>query len=179
MVEYPLKWITKNLAVGYAPRSDNDLRSLKQQGIQAVVNLCAECYDLHEIEQLAGIDVYYLPIPDEEAPSLDDMVKALDWLETRLADGKKILVHCRFGIGRTGTLVTAYFLKNGFSLKEAHEKMRHTPTAPASRIQWDFLDEFSKKLGLSKIKRYAGEEKKSFGLGKFFEKYKKMKEWLE
>lgn len=179
MVEYPLKWITRDLAVGYAPRSYDDLHSLKQQGIQAIINLCAECYDLYEIEQSAGIDVYYLPVADEDAPDLDDMAQALDWLEVRLAEGKKILVHCRFGIGRTGTLVTAYLLKNGLSLKEARKKMRHTPAAPTSRIQWDFLYEFSKKLGLSKIKRSAGEDNKSFDVGKFFEKYKKMKEWLD
>ena len=179
MAEYPLKWITKHLAVGYAPRSNDDLRSLKQQGIQSVLNLCAKCYDLHEIEQVAGFDVYYLPIPDEDAPNLDEMAQALTWLETKLAEGKKILVHCQFGIGRTGTLMTAYFLKNGYSLKEAHEKMRHTPAAPASQIQRDYLDVFSKKLDLSKLKRSAGEGKKSSGLGKFFENYNKMKEWLE
>ena len=62
MAYYPLKWITNNLAVGYAPGSDNDILSLKQQGIQAIVNLCAECYDLHEIEQSAGFNVLTKPI---------------------------------------------------------------------------------------------------------------------
>jgi len=141
MAEYPLKWIINNLAVGYAPRSDNDILSLKQQGIQAIVNLCAECCDLHEIERSAGFDVHYLPIPDEGASILENMIQALEWLETRLVESKKILLHCRFGIGRTGTLVTAYLLKNGLSLKQAREGLRHTPAAPTSRIQWDFLEE--------------------------------------
>ena len=39
---YPLKWIGENLAVGYAPNSYEDLSFIKAQGIDTIVNLCAE-----------------------------------------------------------------------------------------------------------------------------------------
>ena len=58
--EYPMRWITPNLAIGYGPRSPSDLKSMQKQGIDAVLNLCAECYDLHEAEERAGFSVYYL-----------------------------------------------------------------------------------------------------------------------
>ncbi len=45
MRKYPVTWITTDLAVGYAPRSHNDLDAIRAQGIAAIVNLCAECYD--------------------------------------------------------------------------------------------------------------------------------------
>jgi hypothetical protein len=51
-------WITKNLAVGHAPMSYDELESLKEQGITAIVNLCAEFCDLHEIEAKAGFEVF-------------------------------------------------------------------------------------------------------------------------
>ena len=70
MSKYKLTWITDNLAVGHAPMSYADLEVIRKQGIDAIVNLCAEYCDLHEIEEKTGFEVYYLPIPDENAPEL-------------------------------------------------------------------------------------------------------------
>ena len=77
MKEYPVRWIATELAVGYAPRSYKDLGAIRAQGIAAIVNLCAECYDLFDSEKNAGFEVYYVPIPDEDAPALEDLEKAL------------------------------------------------------------------------------------------------------
>ena len=93
MQEYPIKWITENLAVGYAPRSHADLETIRTQGISAIVNLCAECYNLHELEKIANFEVYYLPIPDEGAPDMEDLEKALTWIEESIANGNKVLIH--------------------------------------------------------------------------------------
>ena len=150
MLEYPVRWITAELAVGYAPRSHDDLATIRSQGIGAIVNLCAECYDLYGIEKNAGFDVYHMPIPDEEAPALDDLERALAWVGDFINAGKKILVHCRFGIGRTGTFVAAYLMSKGYSLKTAILKMKHTPSAPMSRSQWDLLERYSEKMGVLK-----------------------------
>ena len=147
MTEYTLTWITDNLAVGHAPMSYDDLEVIRKQGIDAIVNLCAEYCDLHEIEGKTGFEVYYLPIPDENAPEIEDIEKALNWLDEAISMGKKVLVHCRFGIGRTGTFVTAYLVKKGFSLKVAGKKMKHSCSAPSSYGQWKFLKKYAKKVG--------------------------------
>ena len=57
MLEYPVRWITDELAVGYAPRSHDHLATIRSRGITAIVNLCAECYDLHVTEKNAGWEV--------------------------------------------------------------------------------------------------------------------------
>jgi protein-tyrosine phosphatase len=65
-----------------------------------------------------------------------DMAKqALGWLDSTLAQNKKVLVHCRFGIGRSGTLLTAWLLKQGYTLENALEMLRHTPSEPKSGQQ--------------------------------------------
>jgi hypothetical protein len=165
---YPLKWITSQLAVGPAPRSQAHIDEIKQKGIDGVLNLCAECYDLHEIEAAAGFFVHWLPIADEDAPEVDAATEALIWLDEMLAQEKKVLVHCRFGIGRTGTMLAAWLLKQGHALEDALKMLGHTPAEPKSERQWDFLSAFSRSLGLSPVTAPADPEKEPSRLGKFF-----------
>ena len=146
MTEFPLKWVTESLAVGYAPMFQVDLESLKQQGIDAIVNLCEEFCDLHEIQMEAGFDVYYLPITDECAPDMEAMEAAIEWVDSTVALGRKVLVHCRFGIGRTGTFVTAYLMKNGLDMKAAAKALKHTTANPSQYCQWKLLRSYKKKL---------------------------------
>ncbi|BBO75576.1 hypothetical protein DSCW_29930 [Desulfosarcina widdelii] len=174
---YPLKWVTKQVAVGYAPHSLADIEAIKSSGIEAVLNLCAECYDLHEIENAHGLDVHWLPITDEDAPQLEDAQKAIDWLNSKIGANKKVLIHCRFGIGRTGTVVMAWLLGQGYSADQAEALLDHTPSEPKSRRQWDFLDAYSKSIGANAIERPADLETRRSRLGKFFRKYILMNEW--
>ncbi len=171
MQKYRLEWVTDDLAVGYAPMSYVELDSIKEQGINAIVNLCAEFCDLHEIEEKTGFEVYYLPIPDENTPDMDDMEKALAWLDEAIYLGKKILVHCRHGIGRTGTFVTSYLLRRGLGLKVASRKMRNTRATPANYIQWKLLRKYGKKSGVLKVREPSLEAKNVVDLSVYFSDY--------
>ncbi len=179
MPDYPPKWITERIAVGYAPRSLADLETIRSQGIGAIVNLCAECYDLHELEKKAGFDVYYLPVADEGAPDIESLDKALAWIEALIAEGKKVLVHCRYGIGRTGTLVVAYLFKNGHSLRQALNKMKHTPSIPMSDQQYRLLRKYSEKLGLPRAPVSEAQMKMADESDTFFKKWSAMQKWFD
>ncbi|MGQ9811919.1 MAG: protein-tyrosine phosphatase family protein [Dissulfurimicrobium sp.] len=60
------------------------------------------------------------------------MERALAWLDEAIYLGKKVLVHCRHGIGRTGIFVTAYLIWRGLGLKLAAKKMELTYATHAS-----------------------------------------------
>lgn len=171
MSPYPLKWITENLAVGYAPMSHAELDAIKASGIDAIVNLCAEFSDLHDIETASGFEVYYLPIWDEDIPELEDMEKALSWLDEAIYLGKKVLVHCRHGIGRTGTFVTSYMIRKGLTLKAAAKKLKTSSANPSNYGQWKLLKKYGKKSGALKIREPSLEIKNRVDLSLFFSDY--------
>lgn len=174
MSDYPLTWITSHLAVGHAPMSYDELASIKSQGIDAIVNLCGEYSDLHEIEESSGFEVFFLPIPDETAPKMEQMEEGLAWLDEAIYLGKKVFVHCRHGIGRTGTFVTAYLLRRGFSLKEAGKMLKTTRANPTNFSQWWLLRKFSKKEGKLTLQEPTPENRKNDDLEPFFTRYEEL-----
>ncbi len=173
MSAYPLTWITDSLAVGHAPMSYDELDSIKNQGIDAIVNLCGEYCDLHEIEEGAGFEVFFLPIPDETAPKMEEMESGLAWMDEAIYLGKKVLVHCKHGIGRTGTFVTAYLLRRGFNLKKAGKLLKKTDTRanPTNFSQWWLLRKYGKKEGQLTIHEPNPQNRKHDDLSPFFGRY--------
>lgn len=170
-MSYQLTWITQSLAVGCAPMSYAQLDTIRENGVHAIVNLCAEFSDLHEIEEKAGFDVFYLPIWDEDVPGMDEMEAALAWMDEAIYLGKKVLVHCRHGIGRTGTFVTAYMIRKGLGLKAAAKKLKRSQANPSTYSQWKLVKKYNKKSGMLKIRKPSLEIKNKVDLGWFFLDY--------
>lgn len=172
MTRYQLSWITDSLAVGYAPMSYAELDSIKEQGVTAIVNLCGEFSDLHEIEEQSGFEVFFLPVPDESAPEMEEMEKALAWLDEAIYLGKKVLIHCRHGIGRTGTFVSAYLLRKGIGLKVAETILKKSTRAtPTNYVQWRLLKKYGKKSGGLTIRKPSLEGRHVVDLSEFFSEY--------
>lgn len=179
MTAYPLHWVTDRLALGHAPMSYDELKSIREQGVDGIVNLCGEYCDLHQIEEDYGFEVYYLPVQDNEAPSLQETEKALQWLDESVYLGKKILIHCTLGIGRTGTFLTSYLLRRGFSPKLARKKLAKTRAESTSFNQWWFLRKFGRKEGKLTVREPSLEGSKLVNLGPYFEEYEAVVEKVE
>lgn len=177
--EYPVNWITKNLAAGRAPMSYEEFDTIKKAGINAIVNLCREFSDLHELEEGAGFEVYYLPIWDEDTPEMEDMEKALAWLDEAIYLGKKVLVHCRHGIGRTGTFITSYMIRKGIGLKAASKKLKSSSANPSNYGQWKLVRKYNKQSGMLRIREPSLEFKNKVDLGFFFSDYEDLVKKVE
>ena len=168
---YEFTWVTNRLAAGHAPMSHEDLDSIRDQGIDAIINLCGEFSDLHELEEQAGFEVYYIPIPDETAPTIEQLEQALAWLDEALYLNKKVLVHCRHGQGRTGTLLSAYFVRRGLGLKKAEKILKNTRASPTNFSQWRLLRKFHKQEGVLTATAPQVESERPHDLAPFLEEY--------
>ena len=171
MADYPISWLTESLGLGHAPLSHEEMESIRQQGIHAIVNLCGEFCNLHEIQREYDFEVYYLPTCDNEVPSMDELDKALDWLDEALYLGKRVLVHCRFGIGRTATFVMAYLLRKGYGLKVARKRVEETRAVSSSFSQWRLLKKYHKQAGTLKIRQPSLDNGPIVELNPFFQEY--------
>lgn len=154
--------------------SHADLESLRRQGVDAILNLCAEFCDLHEIEEKAGFEIHYLPTDDEGIPDPTALERALDWLNACLFTGKKVLVHCRFGIGRTGTVLTAFLLRRGYALKEARKILEGSRARPESYVQWKMLRRYCRREGSPGVCRFDLRERSLVDLSPYFSEYEEI-----
>ncbi len=134
--KYRLDWVTDRIAVGSAPLSYAQLDHIREQGIEAIVNLCAEYCDLHEIEAGHGFDVFYLPVPDECTPDCGALERAMNWMDDVLTQHKRLLIHCRLGMGRTGTLLYAYLWSRNLHHGISKERLDTLRSRPCNYSQW-------------------------------------------
>lgn len=71
-----------------------------------------------------GIRAVRRPMRDFTAPSRGEMREILDLIDSELAGGGVVYLHCYGGIGRTGTVVGCYLVRHGTPPEDAIETIR-------------------------------------------------------
>ena len=115
---------------------DADLNVIKAWGANAVVTLLEEFElgmlgipTLPSLLQERKIEWHHLPIRDVDVP--DRHFEEKWWVSGQrlreiLSDEGKVLLHCRGGIGRTGTIAARLLVEFGFKPSHAIELVRKT-----------------------------------------------------
>ena len=136
--------------------------------------------ELPAIQENAGFEVYYLPIEDEEAPDIASLDKALDWLDEQLYLGKYVYIHCRHGIGRTGTVLNAYLLRRGLGHRRAAKILHELRAEPANFRQWRTVRKYGAQNTPLKIKTPSLEfgEETALSLTPFLSDYHHLQETI-
>ncbi len=141
-----IDWVDGRLAVGGA-FSPNQVELLKAEGVRAVVDLRAEAADDPDLLRQHGVEFLHLGVPDGEPPSAAQLERGIAWVREQWARGRKVLVHCQGGLGRSPCFATALLVAEGLSLEEAFERVKAARRAAAlTASQWEALRRFGLKV---------------------------------
>jgi atypical dual specificity phosphatase len=122
---------------------DDDLHWLACQGIQAVLSLteaplAQQALDRH------GLTGLHLPVADLTAPTPQQFLDALTFIDCQHALDRGVVVHCRMGQGRTGTVLAAHLVRRGMDPQAALDELRAIcPGAISSPAQERALQAFA------------------------------------
>jgi atypical dual specificity phosphatase len=105
------------------PRREDALLWLSRQGISVLVNLHERPHNPSSISRHSLAEVH-LPVRDFTPPSPEQLDHGVEAIAGALAEGKRVAVHCRAGLGRTGTLLACYLVYTGLSPEEAINRVR-------------------------------------------------------
>ncbi len=143
------RFVDDNVAFSRMP-TRSELGKVAEE-FDAVVVLVREFelpYPLEEWKK-RGIEVLHSPISDFTAPSLSQLLEILQWIDIRAREGKRTLVHCMGGLGRSGTVAVAWLMySKNLSLHEALRRVRSlrpgaVETSEQMEVLWE-LQEFLK-----------------------------------
>lgn len=129
-----MSWVTPQLAVGGRIHPE-DIARLAHAGVTAVVDTRSEYQDDEQALAAEGIKLLYLPTPDTQPLTLDDIRRGATWVNERLAEGERVLIHCEHGVGRSVLLTAASLVAGGMSAQEAIDlvQRRRWQAAPNHR----------------------------------------------
>lgn len=121
---------------------DYDLDLLRRVGIRVLVTLTERDIDTQALAR-HGLRNIHLPIFDREAPSLAQAYMLIRRIQKLMDEGLTVAVHCKAGIGRTGTVLAAWMVREGgLSAASALQLLRNVNRAYVQTpLQEAFLHE--------------------------------------
>lgn len=162
-------WVSPyRLLAGYYPGDvdaasrQRKLRALLSIGVRHFINLTSHAdrdrlgrpfrgyeSDLYELaDSSKGPSYHHFPIVDGSVPSFASMTSLMTVLDDCLSDGTVTYLHCRGGIGRTGTVVSCFLLYHRVvELADVFDRLqelrqldeRHSLAAPETQEQRLFV----------------------------------------
>ncbi len=115
--------------------------------------------DFLERAREAGIEVDHFPIRDVDTPleaQSDGYAALVQRILDRLREGKTVVVHCRGGLGRTGTVVSSVLVALGRGADEAiglARETRRSDRTVETRQQEEYVRAFARRRRSEDVRR--------------------------
>ena len=97
-----------------------DVPDLAKMGVTSILNTCAEYPGPVDQYQTYDMVQFRLPTVDFTHPTLDNIEKGVAFIDSEIAKGHKVYVHCKAGRGRSATIVACWLMKQkGMTAEQA------------------------------------------------------------
>jgi protein-tyrosine phosphatase len=113
-----MSWITTHLAVGGRIHQE-DIKALAAAGVNYVVDTRSEYRDDAEALAKEHIELLYLPTADSRPLTIEQMLQGSQWVQERMEQGGRVLIHCEHGVGRSVLLTSAVLVYGGMNAQDA------------------------------------------------------------
>lgn len=113
-----ISWITEQIAVSGA-FFDDDIGFLRRRGVDAIIDLRSEYCDNQEQIEKCGMQFLHIEVDDCDSPTKRQLEEIFKFVEPLLNKGKKVLIHCQNGCGRSPLVAVAIISKRGMLIPEA------------------------------------------------------------
>lgn len=139
-------WIDKPHLAGLAfPQAREELQWLRRQGIQLLISLSEDPPRRDWIND-AGLLLLHVPVEDFHPPTQRQIDLCISSIEKVHQQGMGAAVHCRAGLGRTGTILACWLVAQGKQPGEAVREIRRLrPGSVETSEQVDAIEEFARR----------------------------------
>lgn len=117
-------FLQDKIAASGLPVGERAYRWLGDHGVSAILCLTEDAWGEKESRN-AGIEYKHIPMINKQGEIPAKLDQAVNYITESLDEGKRVLVHCQAGQGRTGMVLAAYLIKKeGYSVQDAIKYVR-------------------------------------------------------
>ncbi len=102
---------------------DMDLKALSRCGVTMLITLTEKDFPQDALAR-HGLKNFHLPVYDHEPPTVAQIQMLLARMSAAMRRGEVLAVHCLAGLGRTGTVLAAWMVREGLTAEEALRRVR-------------------------------------------------------
>ena len=143
---YNFSWVVEDAVGGMARPGRDALEWLREKGVTALVSLTLRAPE--GFEGIGDLDVLRVPIRDMSSPTLAQLHDLVAYMRSVVEGRGKVVAHCGAGLGRTGTVLAAYLVGDGWTAREAIRQVRALrPGSIETRDQEDVIVRYAELMG--------------------------------